>query len=580
MFFPVALTSGLFLGWSLGANDAANIFGTAVGTRMLTFKKAAIIASVFVIHGAVIQGGGASSTLSDLSTVNALAGAFTVSLCAALTVYSMTKKGLPVSTSQAVVGAIMGWALFTGASTNHNVLFKIVGSWVFGPILGAIFSALLYLLLRSVLKRFSLHVIILDSYIRAALIVVGAFGAFSLGANNIANVVGVFVPSAPLVLLDFGLFELSGERLLFLLGALAIAIGIFSYGKPVMETVGNGILSMTPEAAIVVVLAQAIVLFIFSSSWLSSVLDQIGLPQIPLVPVSSTQVVVGCVLGIGFIKGAREIKPKVLGEITLGWVLTPILAGFATWFMLFFVQNVFKLSVTNSTFSQQVISTLPTPVQPPFYINLVLPALLGLAVLIIVFLLFFMFRQQRLRLKAENDLLAQQNQYYNAQASLSELEVRTVQLQNNVLSSKLEIKRQELINLALSIEDQRAFLERLLHSIKALKEKQSKDEIDNAIHGISTLIIQRMSFNRDMEWFYVQVEQIHKDFFAKLDLVFPGLTEQERRLAALLRLNLSTKEIAALLNISAKSAETSRYRLRKRLNIQSGDNLTQFINNL
>ena len=49
------ITSGLFLGWSLGANDAANIFGSAVGSRMITFRKAAIIASVFVILGAVLQ---------------------------------------------------------------------------------------------------------------------------------------------------------------------------------------------------------------------------------------------------------------------------------------------------------------------------------------------------------------------------------------------------------------------------------------------------------------------------------------------------------------------------------------------
>ena len=46
------LTSGLFLGWSLGANDAANVFGTAVGTRMIRFSTAAIICSVFVILGA------------------------------------------------------------------------------------------------------------------------------------------------------------------------------------------------------------------------------------------------------------------------------------------------------------------------------------------------------------------------------------------------------------------------------------------------------------------------------------------------------------------------------------------------
>ena len=70
--FFLFLSSGLFLGWSLGANDAANLFGTAVGSRMIKFKTAALIASVFVILGAVLTGSGASETLSHLGKINAI----------------------------------------------------------------------------------------------------------------------------------------------------------------------------------------------------------------------------------------------------------------------------------------------------------------------------------------------------------------------------------------------------------------------------------------------------------------------------------------------------------------------------
>ena len=101
--FLFFLTSGLFLGWSLGANDAANIFGSAVGTKMVKFKSAVVIASVFVIIGAVLQGYGASQTLGDLGSINAIGGAFTVALCAGLTVFWMTKLQLPVSTSQGIM---------------------------------------------------------------------------------------------------------------------------------------------------------------------------------------------------------------------------------------------------------------------------------------------------------------------------------------------------------------------------------------------------------------------------------------------------------------------------------------------
>ncbi|HQO50742.1 MAG TPA: inorganic phosphate transporter, partial [Bacteroidales bacterium] len=243
MLFLIYISSGLFLGWSLGANDAANVFGSAVGSKMVRFRQAALIASIFVILGAVFQGKGGAETLNALGAVDALAGGFTVSLTAALTVLLMTRKALPVSTSQAIVGSIMGWVLFTGNKPDISVLIKIVSTWASGPILGMLFSGLLYFLLRKFLKRAKIHVVKLDTYIRISLIVTGAFGAYSLGANNIGNVMGVFMQSAPRISIDFGLFMLDGAQLLLLLGGIAIAVGIFTYSQKVMQTIGNGLLS-------------------------------------------------------------------------------------------------------------------------------------------------------------------------------------------------------------------------------------------------------------------------------------------------------------------------------------------------
>jgi len=149
---------------------------------------------------------------------------------------------------------------------------------------------------------------VLDVFIKWALIIVGAFGAYSLGANNIANVMGVFAASAPDVVIDMGLFRLDGLQVLFLLGGIAIALGIITYSKGLMMQVGNGIMALSAEAAIVAVFSQAVVLFIFSSTAFSEFLQGIGLPPIPLVPVSSSQVIVGSIIGIGMIKGVNEIK--------------------------------------------------------------------------------------------------------------------------------------------------------------------------------------------------------------------------------------------------------------------------------
>jgi PiT family inorganic phosphate transporter len=342
------ITSGLFLGWTLGANDASNVFGSAVGSRMVSFTRAAVIASVFVILGAVLQGGGAADTLGRLGTVNAMGGAFTVALAAGLTVYFMTRAGLPVSTTQAIVGAIIGWNFFTNNAVDGHALTQIVTTWITGPVLGALFAYGLYHLVKITRRKITVHLITYESWLRRGLMTVGAFGAYSLGANNIANVMGVFVPSIPLEPVDFGIFTLSGAQQLFFLGAIAIAAGVLTYSKKVMQTVGTNLLELSSEAAFVVVLSQALVLFIFSSSALSGFMVKIGLPPIPLVPVSSTQVVVGSLLGIGLYKGVSNINMKVLGSIASGWVTTPVAAGVLAFLLLFFVKNIFGIDVGHS----------------------------------------------------------------------------------------------------------------------------------------------------------------------------------------------------------------------------------------
>ncbi|MCK4511689.1 inorganic phosphate transporter, partial [bacterium] len=86
-------------------------------------------------------------------------------------------------------------------------------------------------------------------------------------------------------------------------------------------------------------------LYLFSSQGLSSWLTGHGLPSIPLVPVSSSQAVIGAVLGLGVLKGGRGIRFRVLGEIAAGWVVTPIVACVITFIALFFLQNVFSIQV-------------------------------------------------------------------------------------------------------------------------------------------------------------------------------------------------------------------------------------------
>ena len=342
----LALSSGLFLGWSLGANDAANVFGTAVGTRMVKFSTAAIVCSIFVVLGAVFSGSGTTDTLGKLGTINALGGAFVAAFAAAITVYWMTKAGLPVSTSQAIVGAIIGWNVFSGSPTDSQTLIKILTTWIACPILAALIAAPLFKLTQAYLRWAKFHILRLDAYTRVALIFAGGFGAYSLGANNIANVMGVFVEVSPFSDFDITHYlTFTSIQQLFLLGGISIAVGVFTYSKKVMLTVGTDILPLSPVAAWVIVISHSIVLFMFASQGLEAFLKDAGLPTIPLVPVSSSQAVVGAVIGIGLLKGGKEIHWQTIGRISAGWVVTPLASALVCYIMLFFSQNVFLQDV-------------------------------------------------------------------------------------------------------------------------------------------------------------------------------------------------------------------------------------------
>ncbi len=340
------LSSGIFLGWSLGANDAANVFGTAVASRMIKFTTAAVICSVFVIIGAVVSGAGASATLGKLGSVNTLAGAFTVAMSAAFTVFLMTRATLPVSTSQSIVGAIVGWNFFAGIETDMAVFSKIVSTWVICPVLAMFFAMVMFFAAKTYVRNSRLHLFRQDSRTRIGLIVIGAFGSYSLGANNIANVMGVFVPSSPFRDLNVaGLLTFTSTQQLFLIGGIAIAVGVFTYSRRVMETVGNSIFTLSPITALIVVTSASLVLFLFASRGLHDLLMSYGLPTIPLVPVSSSQAVVGAVIGIGLAKGGRNMHLATVGRISIGWVLTPVISAIITFISLYFMQNVFMNAV-------------------------------------------------------------------------------------------------------------------------------------------------------------------------------------------------------------------------------------------
>ncbi|MBU1219342.1 inorganic phosphate transporter family protein [Myxococcota bacterium] len=297
------IISGVFLGWSLGANDASNVFGTAVASRMVKFWTAAILCSVFVLLGAVLQGSGGMHTYKNLSSYG-LNFAFIVSLSGALTVTVMTIWGLPVSTSQAVVGSMVAMGMLRN-SIEWGGLTKVVLCWIGTPVGAMLIAIILYYVVGEIFNRIDFSLFMYDRVLRWGLIIAGSYGAYALGANNVANVTGPFVASGEIT-------PQTGA----LIGGLSIGLGVITFSRTVMMTVGAGLVKLNAFSAFVVVLAEAITVHIYA---------EIG------VPVSTSQAVVGAVLGIGIIRGVKTVNFGMLARIIFGWIGTPAISFALTW---------------------------------------------------------------------------------------------------------------------------------------------------------------------------------------------------------------------------------------------------------
>jgi PiT family inorganic phosphate transporter len=273
---------------------------------MIRWRTAAWLASGFIILGAVLQGASGVHTLTGLTTQTVQIAILT-SLAAALTVTGMTLGGLPVSTSQAVVGAIIGAGLVQ-RELNLQGLGKVVLCWIGTPLGGMLFSVLFYLLFKGIARRVRPSLFSMDAVLRLGLVLCGVYGAYALGANNVANVSSFLAAGAGL-----------SEPMAVLAGGLTISLGVLTYSRKVMMTVGRGITPLDGFSALVVVLSQAVTVHIYA---------QVG------VPVSSSQAVVGAVLGIGMVKGMHIIRGRVLARVAVGWLTTPFIAAGMAWVML------------------------------------------------------------------------------------------------------------------------------------------------------------------------------------------------------------------------------------------------------
>lgn len=298
------LLGGILLGWGLGANDSANIFGTAVYTKVIKYGWAVGLTALFVMIGAIMDGERGIKTISEFALSRGIqtpAGAMVTMIGAASTVIVLTILKLPVSTSQALVGALIGAGLFHGI-VDFSSTYKFFGAWFLTPVGGMAIAFVLYRLTKLLIEPYLTEFKYYELIVKGGYLVAGIFGAYSLGANNVANAVGIYT----------GGIGLLTPQSAVLIGGLSIAVGALTFAKPVMSTVGERIVPMSPVAGFVVVLSGSLTVYVYA---------KIG------IPVSSSQAVVGAIIGIGLTTGIRTINFRMLRNIFLGWFATPTAAG-------------------------------------------------------------------------------------------------------------------------------------------------------------------------------------------------------------------------------------------------------------
>ena len=138
----------------------------------------------------------------------------------------------------------------------------------------------------------------------------------------------------------------------------------------------------------------------------------------------------------------------------------------------------------------------------------------------------------------------------------------------------------QTVNMALSIIQKNEMLEKIRRKITKYSSQYEFQSCSRELIELDLLVFETLQLDKDRDTLKTFIEKSNRDFYSKLNSKFPNLSNNEQRLCTLLRLNLSSKEIANIQNITEKSVEMNRYRLRKKIQIPSSESLTKYIKSI
>lgn len=242
-------------------------------------------------------------------------------------------------------------------------------------------------------------------------------------------------------------------------------------------------------------------------------------------------------------------------------------------------QGTYKFSVRAKINDEDVsqVTAFTFKILPPWYAG-------GLAIffytVLILSAFYFTRRYYNFKLKKHqqfiHDKLDREKEEFLKQEAIAN-EQQIVKIKNEQLQADLAGKSRELANSAMNLVYKNELLLKISQEITHLKDSSGKELSEDQLRRIQKVIDEGMNDERDWNIFESSFNEAHENFFKKLKSGHPDLVPNDLKLCAYLRMNMSSKEMASLLNISLRGVEIRRYRLRKKLNLEHDKNLVEFL---
>jgi len=243
----------------------------------------------------------------------------------------------------------------------------------------------------------------------------------------------------------------------------------------------------------------------------------------------------------------------------------------------------FKVKAKNIYGIESAVAAFDFYINPPWYRSTVAWYIYILLILLLIFLIvkFVLYRlkvAKRKQAQKHREELEKKEERFQHQALVNEKEI--IRLRNEKLHGEMIYRDKELANQTMGIIQKNKFLTKLKNELQRIQKATGDGELKTKLATLNRRINREIDNKQQNQLFETYFDEVHEEFFKRLKEEHPELSPREMRLSAYIKMNLSSKEIAALQNISDRGVEISRYRLRKKLDLSRDVNLSTFLSNI